>query len=210
MKKRSSSGENKGFFEYGGSFYHYTGKVCDVMLLSLIWLVSCIPVITIGASFSALYASASRCVRRNIGSVLGEYWKSYRREMKNAIPLWLIFGGAIFLLLLNLGIIWKISDGLFRLFLIMFYGICLLLVLTAMCYAFPALSRFDMPVGWFVKLAFYMTFRNLHISVVMMLLFGVGYVIVLSYPWTAIFMPGVLAVTISSMVDPALDRHAPT
>lgn len=199
----------RGMFDYGGSFYHYTGKACDIMILSIIWLLGCLPVITIGASFSALYASASRSVRRNIGSVVSEYWKSYKREMKKAIPLWLIFAGAIFLLLWNIGIIWNVSSGLFRLFFVMLYGVVLAIVLTAMFYAFPALSRFEMPVGWFIKLAFYMTFRNLHISVITLLLFGVGYIIVLSWPWTAIIIPGLSAVTISSMMDPALERHEP-
>lgn len=199
----------RGMFEYGGSFYHYTGKICDILILSVLWLLGSLPIVTIGASFSALYASASRSIRNNIGSVAGEYWKSYRRELKGATPLWLIFAGAILLLLWNMGIIWNIAAGLPRLFFFMLYGVILALTITAMCYAFPAISRFDMPFGWFVKLAFYMTFRNLHISIITLLLVAVGYVMVLSRPWMVIFMPGLLATVISSMIDPALARHEP-
>ena len=92
----------RGFFDYSGSFYHYTGKACDIMILSLLWLLGSLPVITIGASFSALYAASSRSIRQNIGTVFSEYWKSYRREMKSSIPLWLIFAGAILMLLMFL------------------------------------------------------------------------------------------------------------
>lgn len=54
-----------------------------------------------------------------------------------------------------------------------------------------------------------MTFRNLHISIITLLLVAVGYVMVLSRPWMVIFMPGLLATVISSMMDPALARHEP-
>ena len=199
----------RGMFDYEGSFYHYTGKVCDIMILSILWLLGSLPVITVGASFSALYAAASRSVRRNIGSVVSEYWKSYKRELKKSMLLWGIFAGAIFILLLNLGIIWGITDGLFRLFLLMLYGMILSIVITAMSYTFPALSRFEMEWKWFIKLSFYMVFRNLHISVITFLLLGVGYVIALSWPWTIIVLPGLLATSISSMMDPVLERHEP-
>lgn len=199
----------RGMFEYEGSFYHYTGKVCDIMILSLLWLLGSLPVITIGASFSALYAASSRSVRRNIGSVVSEYWKSYKRELKSSILLWLIYAGAILLLLWNMGIIWNITEGLIRLFLFMLYGLILIITIIAMCYAFPALSRFEMNWKWFVKLSLYMTFRNLHISVITFLLFAVGYIISLSWPWTLILIPGLLATTISSMMDPVLEQHEP-
>ena len=45
-------------------------------------------------------------------------------------------------------------DGLVRLFFLMLYGFLTLLLITVCCYAFPALSTFDMPAGWIVKLSF--------------------------------------------------------
>lgn len=199
----------RGMFDYEGSFYHYTGKVCDIMILSLLWILGSLPVITMGASFCALYAASSRSVRRNIGSVTSEYWKSYKRELKGSVLLWLIFAGAILMLLWNMGIIWNVTGGLIRLFLFMCYGLLLMIAVTAMCYAFPAFSRFEMHWSWFLKLSLYMTFRNLHISIITFLLLAVGYIITLSWPWMMIFMPGLMAVTISAMMDPVLERHEP-
>lgn len=207
MKKNSFFGSS---FESGGGFYYYGSKIFDAVALSLMWLLGCIPVITAGASFSALYASASRSIRQDIGKVSAEYWKAFKRNIKSSIPIWLIFGGAIFVLLLNMGIIWNVAEGLFRLFVFMFYGIVLILVVTAFCYAFPALSRFEMPFVWIIKLAFYMTFRHLPISLVLIMMFGTGYFLALVRPWTIFILPGVIAWVASSMVDPLLDRHMPT
>lgn len=48
-------------FEFDGNFYTLTAKCFDLMALSLYWLAGCLPVVTAGASFSALYAAVSRC-----------------------------------------------------------------------------------------------------------------------------------------------------
>lgn len=208
--KHNFSFKGGSYFESGGGgFYHYTEKAFDIIWLSILWILGCLPIITAGASFSALYAASSRSIRGNIGSVMGEYWKSFKRELKQSILVWLIYGGAVTLLLLNMGIIWNTMDGLFRLFMIMLYGVILILVLAAFCYVFPALSRFQMPVSWFVKLSFYMTFRHLPTTIVMVLLFAVGYVVALSAQWTLLILPGVIACAASSMIDPLLEEHEP-
>ncbi|MCD7736181.1 MAG: DUF624 domain-containing protein [Lachnospiraceae bacterium] len=203
MKKKNSPG----FFESGTGFYYYTGKLCDMILVSILWLLGSLLVATIGASFSAIYAVASRSIRRDTGTVWSEFWKAYRRDLKKSILLWLCFAGALFVLLLNAGIIWHLADGLPRLFLIMFYGLCTLLVLAALCYAFPALSRFDMPVKWFLKLSFYMVFRHLPVTLLLLVLFAVGYLLVLAKLWTVLFVPGVLACVASRLIDPLLEQH---
>lgn len=206
------SGMKKGgsYFETGGGgFYHYTEKAFDVILLSIWWILGCIPILTAGASCSALYAAASRSLRGNIGSVTSEFWKSFRRELKQSIPIELIFAAACFGLLLNMGIIWNTMEGLFRLFFFLLYGLLFLLVLAALAYAFPALSRFEMPVTWFLKLAFYMTFRHLPVSAVLVLMAAVGYVTALTLPWLILILPGVIAWVAAGMIDPLLEAHEP-
>ena len=71
-------------FGYEGAFYTYTGKIFDLMLASVLWLLGSLPIVTIGAANSALYASVSRCVRMDIGEVPAQFWKSYRRG--TAVP----------------------------------------------------------------------------------------------------------------------------
>ncbi len=196
-------------FSYDGSFYTLTGKLFDLMAASLFWLLGCLGIVTIGAAFSALYAAVSRSVRRDIGTVNQKFWKSYRRDMKAAIPLWLAFGGAIFVLLLNIGILRSKTSGLFGLFFMVLYGVCLLILIAAACYAFPALSRFDMPAGWIIKLSFYLTFRHLPVSLLLLMLFAGTYLTLLRAPLLVLLIPGVSALLSSYLIDPLLARHMP-
>ena len=170
MKKQKSRAGKK-YFGYDGTFYTVTGKIFDIIAISLYWLVGCIPLITIGSAFSAMYATVTKVIRADQSSAMLEFWRVYRRDIKAAIPLWLLYAGLLFLLLLNFGIVRSNAAGLVGLFFLVLYAIVILLVLLSACYAFALLSRFDMPVGWQIKMSFYMTVRYLPRSLFLLILF---------------------------------------
>jgi uncharacterized membrane protein YesL len=196
-------------FSYDGSFYTWTGKFFDLMAVSFFWLLGCLPIVTAGAAWSAMYSAVSRSVRQDIGTVGKKFWNAYRRDMKPSIPVWLTFAGGILVLLLNIGILHSKTTGLFGLFFMMFYALCILILIMAACYAFPALSRFDMPAGWVIKVSFYMTFRHFPVSLLLLLLFGVSYLLILKIPLLVVFVPGIATLLSSFLIEPLLERHMP-
>lgn len=198
-----------GFFGYDGGFSYYTGKLFDMMAVSLFWLMGSLFIITAGASFSALYAAASRSIRQDGGSFSTQFLKSYRQNLKTGIPLWLIFLGVIFLLLLNMGILLKKMNTTFGWFFIVLYGAVILIAIMAASYAFPALSRFEMPAPWFLKLSLYLTFRHIGVSLMLLLIFAASYLLLLWQPMLVVIVPGAANVLISKRIDPILDQHMP-
>lgn len=208
MKERRGGGLRDAF-EFEGSFYTYTGKIFDLIVVSVLWVLGSLPVVTFGASCSALYAAVSRSVRRDAGTAAAQFWKTYRRDLRSSLPVWLCFGAAIFVLLLNFGIVRGRTEGLTCLFFMMFYGFLTLLLIMACCYAFPALSRFDMPGGWIVKLSFYLLVRHLHVSLMLLALFAGAYLLILWKVMLVVIVPGVTALLASFLIDPILERHMP-
>ena len=206
MKKQNRL---SGFFSYEGGLSYYAGKLFDMMAASLLWLLGSLFIITAGASFSALYAAASKSIRQDAGPFSRQFLKSYRQNMKTGIPLWLIFLGVILLLLLNIGILLRLMNTTFGWFFIVLYGAVILIALMAASYAFPALSRFEMPVGWFVKLSLYLTFRHIPVSLLLLLIFAGSYLLILWQPMLVVIVPGAANVVISKFVDPILDQHMP-
>lgn len=198
-----------GVFGYEGAFYTYTGKIFDLMAVSVLWALGSLPIVTFGASCSALYAAVSRSVRRDTGTAASQFWKAYRRDLRDSVPIWIGFGTAIFLLLLNLGIVRSKADGLTRIFFMMFYGFLTLLLVTACCYAFPALSRFDMPAMWIVKLSFYLLVRHLPASLFLLIIFAGVYLLLLWKLPLAVIVPGIAVLLASFLLEPILERHMP-
>ena len=108
-----------------------------------------------------------------------------------------------------MGILLKKMNTAFGWFFIVLYGTVILIAIMAASYAFPALSRFEMPTSWFVKLSLYLTFRHIGISLLLLLIFAASYLLLLWQPLLAAFVPGAANVLISKLIDPILDQHMP-
>ena len=66
------------------------GKLFDIGYLSIVFIVFSLPVITIGASLTALYYTTVKVIRRDRGYVFQEFFRSFRLNFLNATVLWLI------------------------------------------------------------------------------------------------------------------------
>lgn len=64
-------------------------RAVDLVLLNLIFLVTCLPVVTVGASVTALYAVTLRMARREDGALFTAYFRSWRANFRQATALWL-------------------------------------------------------------------------------------------------------------------------
>ena len=102
----------------------------------------------------------------------------------------------------------NISDPKFHELLIRWFQYDCFCPVMAASYAFPALSRFEMPTGWFVKLSLYLTFRHMGISL-LLLIFAASYLLLLWQPMLAAIVPGAANVLLSKLIDPILDQHMP-
>ena len=59
------------FFSLDSKFSQIMGRVFDLMMLNIIFLIMCIPIVTIGANFTAMYYVTLKMIktRRRISSV---------------------------------------------------------------------------------------------------------------------------------------------
>ncbi len=78
------------FFHYDGVVIQTMNKVADCICLSFLWLLSAIPLITIGPATTALYYSVNKCIRRSEGGVWRTYWHSFRANFRQSLLLGLI------------------------------------------------------------------------------------------------------------------------
>lgn len=118
------------------------GKIGDLICLNVLWLICCIPVITIGASTTALYTVMLRLVRNEEGYIFRGFFKAFKSNFKQSTVIWII--------LLLLGIVWTVD---FRLAGLMpgTVGIVLsaiflalgFMLLSVLIYIFPLTARYE-------------------------------------------------------------------
>lgn len=119
------------------------GRLGDIIILNMIFVVGCIPVITIGTSLSALYTVTMKMARGEDPSVWKEFWKAYKRNFKPATICWLIMAVIAVLLFVDFRIIGVFKGSslysVMRIVLAIILGMWMLMFQ----YLFPYIARFE-------------------------------------------------------------------
>lgn len=145
----------------------FFGRVGDLMLLNLMFVVSSLPIITIGASLSALYGVTMKLVRGGEPSVWREYWKAWKGNFKTATACWLLMAAALALVLLDFCLVRVFQGrayGAMRLFLAMVLGVWVLVFQ----YLFPYIARFENTVFHSMKNAMLLNAAHLPSTILML------------------------------------------
>ena len=69
-----------GFFSLDSKFMQAMSRVADLIILNVIYLVTCLPVITIGAAGTAMYTVCFRLGTDREGSLVKGYFRAFRDE----------------------------------------------------------------------------------------------------------------------------------
>lgn len=163
------------FFVIDSPVMKFLGRIGDIIILNLIFVVTSLPVITIGTALSALYTVAMKMARGEDPSILKEYMKAFRRNMKPATISWLIMAAAgafIFVDFRLAGVFNGTAYTVMRLLLAMIFGVWVLTFL----YLFPYIARFENTVFHSIKNALFLSAAHVP-STVMMLVISVGLIV---------------------------------
>lgn len=118
------------------------GRLGDIIILNMIFVVGCIPVITIGTSLSALYTVAMKMARGEDPYVWKEFWKAYKRNFKPATICWIIMAVVALLLFVDFRVIGVLKGSMYsvmRMVLAIILGMWILMFQ----YLFPYIARFE-------------------------------------------------------------------
>ena len=66
-------------------------RLFDLAWLSILWLIFSLPVITAGASTTALYYTATKVIRQRRGHVSQEFWRGFKTNIKQSTIVWAIY-----------------------------------------------------------------------------------------------------------------------
>ena len=89
------------FFNADNGVMRALSKIFDIGWLSLIYVVFCIPLITIGAATTSLYYVSAKVLRRGRSYVWTEFWRSFKQNFAPATLIWVVFAVVFGLLFFN-------------------------------------------------------------------------------------------------------------
>jgi len=186
-------------------------KLADIMLISILYTVICIPIITIGPANTAIYYATVKVIRRDRGYLFREFFRSFRLNFKKGAIIGVVW--TILITILGFDLIWswisaKENVNYGSIFLGVFIAITVLLISFSI-YVFPILSRFDMTIKQLVKAAFYMSIRHLASTVSMLVLTVVCIYAVLNFSVLLFIIPGILTLVNSLLMERIFKKYMP-
>lgn len=153
-------------FDMDSPVMRFLNRVGDLMILNFLMIVCCIPIITIGAAFTAMHYVLLKIVRGEEGYLVRGFFKSFRSNFKQATLIWLLM---LLVVVVYIGDIWIFNySGLIfpKALVIAVVAVAILLFLIAV-YVFPVLARFENSVKNTLKNAMLLAFANLPKTILM-------------------------------------------
>lgn len=148
-------------FRMDSPLMRFLTKIADLMVLNILFCVTSIPLITIGASWTALYSVTLKMVRDEEGSVSRSYFRSFRQNFRQATLLWLGVLVVLALLVLDIRVLNGMTGGTAPGLLRVGVEILALLGIMVLQYLFPSLARFEASLADTLKNACMMALAHL-------------------------------------------------
>ena len=148
-------------FRMDSPLMRFLTKIADLMGLNILFCVTSIPLITIGASWTALYSVTLKMVRDEEGSVSRSYFRSFRQNFRQATLLWLGVLVVLALLVLDIRVLNGMAGGTAPGLLRGGVEILALLGIMVLQYLFPSLARFEASLADTLKNACMMALAHL-------------------------------------------------
>ena len=148
-------------FRMDSPLMRFLTKIAGLMVLNILFCVTSIPLITIGASWTALYSVTLKMVRDEEGSVSRSYFRSFRQNFRQATLLWLGVLVVLALLVLDIRVLNGMAGGTAPGLLRVGVEILALLGIMVLQYLFPSLARFEASLADTLKNACMMALAHL-------------------------------------------------
>ncbi len=126
-------------FSPDSKFFTVMSKIGDFIVLNVLFVITCIPVITIGTSFCALYDTCKKRLYDKESYVAKNYIAAWKENFKNATIIWLFY-------LILLPVLYLFSDffaqNMNNVLIITAYFVVIICYIFSIIYAFPLQASF--------------------------------------------------------------------
>ena len=172
-----------GLFNYDNPIWRFVGRIWDLFILNLLWVLCSLPIVTFGASTTAMYYCTMKIARdRDSGGVLSMFFHSFKDNLLQSTIIWVImaFVGGILLFDIRFFSFYSPIENT-------------VLKMIIFTYIFPIQAKFIDPIKQTFKLALFMSVKHLIRTIIIL----AGSVLILAAVYILIMrMPGVMSMLI--------------
>lgn len=160
-----------GLFSINSPLWSISSKALNFLWLSILWLVCSLPVVTIGASTSALYSITLKYVRNEEGYLTASFFTAFRQNLRQGAIIWLVLLLAGLFLGLDFVFYYRGEQtGIgYMILMTLFFSLTLVFVLMNL-YVYAVLAKFQNSVFHIIKSSCIMALCHWPSSLAMLML----------------------------------------
>lgn len=201
----------RGFFSVEGTFFTVTSKIVDMVFITILWFIGCIPIVTIMTSTASMYQTTVKYIRYDRGKVFEEFKDAYKKNLKQGVQLTVLYGiiGAV----IGFGdyYVFNLMTSRSSIAFILVAGMMIwtLLYLMNVLWLIPVFSRFSNTFGNILRLNYVISTKHIFRSILMILTVCAAVLLIRIAPPLALIVPSLAMLVISYASEPGLHKYMP-
>ncbi len=183
-------------------------NLTDLFVLNFLWVVCCLPVVTIGGATTALYDSVAHCVRGGENGAYARFFRTFRKEWKNGALQTLLWGGILAFAWFILQILNQAGESSHQAAIVaQAWWFTSIFLVGGACWVGPILSRFTFGFAGLTSTCFKFIFAHPFATLILggvttlVLGFSVTYIVPL------LLTPSPMVLLWTALVEPAFQKH---
>jgi uncharacterized membrane protein YesL len=190
----------------------FINRIVYSVYLNILWFICCIPIVTIGASTTALFTVTLKMVKNEEGNITSQFFGAFKKNFKQSTIVWLIMlalgavlavDGYVLYHLRYENIFWTILTAIFLVVLAAYAIITM--------YIYPLMAHFENTIPAMFKNSIMIGVRFLLCTALMALIYFIMLVVIINFFTPAVvFGEGFCAYLCSYLLSNILAQCGPT
>lgn len=188
-------------------FVYLFNKLADMVMISALWGILSLPVITMGASTSALYYAVVKAVREDKAYAAASFWSAFKTNLKQstcfqacALAGMLAFGGTACGML-------QFSGNFAANVYFIFSCTCFCIIIVIQMHGYFLIGRYEVRGKEFLSVLLKLSGRDIGHNIMMLLVFVFAAELVLRCPLSVLFVPAGFTYIISYAEEKRFEQY---
>lgn len=172
---------------YSSPLMDFLNTTVQFIALNIIFILCCLPIITIGPAVAALYQVILREIRGEHGYLIKKFFHHFKEMFVQSFFTSLLLLSVILILLYNI-MFWNELNSILATVINVLLYILLLVSVCIVIYVFPLMARFKNGFQKTIKNAFFIALANLKATISLLVIHALTVGIIYIFPPSKIFM----------------------
>ena len=147
-------------FNMDNKFFTVMGRVADLIMLNVVFLICCLPIVTIGASLTALHYVTLKMARNEESYIIRSFFKSFKQNFKQSTLIWILMAAVAVFLYMEKESLVTMPGSMPQIFNYVILAVCIPLIAIAL-YIFPTVAAFENKTMTLITNAFYFAVKHI-------------------------------------------------